>query len=294
MGQTIVAMLALSLSLACLNLSSGNGNANSNSRNSRTQSQPAHTAMNSNFVSNLPQGFHVPDQSDAVGRRLLAEYGAMFVARNGVQPPPTIIFANESEVSRWQSGVRTTRADMGGTSVELQAPAMAALVEARNEAQAAGLSITPRGADAARRSYTDTISLWLSRVEPGLQHWTSAGQLSQAEADRIKRLSPHDQVSEILQLEARGLYFNRDFSKTILSSVAAPGASQHISMLAFDVAENDNPTVRKILARHGWFQTVTSDTPHFTYLGVTEDQLPSLGLKKVTSGGRTFWVPDVE
>jgi len=65
-------------------------------------------------------------------------------------------------------------------------------------------------------------------------------------------------------------------------------------MLAFDVTENDNPTVRKILSHHGWFQTVISDTPHFTYLGVTEDQLPSLGLKKVTNGGRTFWVPDVE
>lgn len=250
--------------------------------------------MNSNFASSLPQGFHIPDQSDAVGRRLLAEYGAMFVARGGAQAPPTVIFADDAEVSRWQSSVRTTREDMGGMTMELQAPAMAALMQARNEAQAAGLKITPRGSDAARRSYTDTISLWLSRVEPGLQHWTNAGQLSQQDADRIKRLSPRDQVSEILQLESRGLFFNRDFTRSILSSVAAPGASQHLSMLAFDVTENDNPSVRKILAHHGWFQTVISDTPHFTYLGVSEDQLPSLGLKKVTNGGRTFWVPDVE
>lgn len=292
--QTLLATLCLALSLSCSNLWGGNSNSKSNSRNSQHTVQPAHTAMNSNFVSNLPQGLRVPDESDAVGKRLLAEYGAMFVARGGAQAPPEIIFADDAEVTRWQSSVRTARADMGGISVELQAPALDALLKARDEAQSAGLKISPRGADAARRSYTETVALWLSRVEPGLQHWTNAGQLSQSDADRIKRMSPRDQVSEILKLEERGLYFSRDFSKSILSSVAAPGASQHISMLAFDVNEHDNPAVRQILARHGWFQTVTSDTPHFTYLGVTEDQLPSLGLKRVTSGGRTFWVPDVE
>jgi hypothetical protein len=33
--------------------------------------------------------------------------------------------------------------------------------------------------------------------------------------------------------------------------------------------------------------------PHFTFLGVKEDELPSLGLKEVTNGGRSFWVPDL-
>ena len=64
-------------------------------------------------------------------------------------------------------------------------------------------------------------------------------------------------------------------------------------MLALDVKQFDDARVREILAKHGWFQTVSSDLPHFTYLGTDESNLPSLGLKKVESGNRTFWVPDI-
>ena len=65
-------------------------------------------------------------------------------------------------------------------------------------------------------------------------------------------------------------------------------------MLALDVTEFENPNVRAVLARHGWFQTVVSDLPHFTYLGVDETELPSLGLKRVVSDGRPFWIPDLD
>jgi hypothetical protein len=102
-----------------------------------------------------------------------------------------------------------------------------------------------------------------------------------------------DQVGEILHLEQHGLFFSKDFSKSILASVAPPGASQHISMLALDVNENANPEVRWILARHGWFQTVLHDLPHFTYLGVTEAELTALGIRKVNFGTRVFWIPDL-
>lgn len=63
-------------------------------------------------------------------------------------------------------------------------------------------------------------------------------------------------------------------------------------MLALDVKEFENAKVRVILAKHGWFQTVVSDLPHFTYLGVKESELASLGLKEVNNGGRTFWIPE--
>ena len=55
-----------------------------------------------------------------------------------------------------------------------------------------------------------------------------------------------------------------------------------------------NPRVRAILARHGWFQTVLSDLPHFTYLGLAEDELPQHGLKRVVVNGQTFWIPNVD
>lgn len=89
------------------------------------------------------------------------------------------------------------------------------------------------------------------------------------------------------------MFFAKDLSKSIIYSVAPPGTSQHISMLAFDVEEHDNRNVREILAKHGWFQTVISDLPHFTYLGVKEEELSNLGLKKTGNGGRVYWIPNI-
>jgi len=47
------------------------------------------------------------------------------------------------------------------------------------------------------------------------------------------------------------------------------------------------------MAAAGWFQTVLSDLPHFTFLGLEEAELPSRGLKPVEVNGQTFWIPDV-
>ncbi len=161
------------------------------------------------------------------------------------------------------------------------------------EAGSRNLTITPRDRDSARRSYGETVDLWASRVDPALQHWIIRGRLSQEEAIRIKSLTPFQQVSEIFKLEAKGIYFAKDLSKSIIYSVAPPGTSQHLAMLAFDVQEHGSENVREILARHGWFQTVISDLPHFTFLGVPERKLAGLGLKMINDGGRRFWVPDL-
>ncbi|HEY0426650.1 MAG TPA: hypothetical protein VGC76_02485 [Pyrinomonadaceae bacterium] len=246
---------------------------------------------NVGFAASLPQGFEQPTED--VGRRLLKEYGSVFVARGGATPPKTVIFKNEQEVAAFQSALEKSSAQIGGFNLELQAAAMNALKDAISEAKQNNLTITPRGADSARRSYGETVDLWASRVNPGLEHWTQNGKLSKADADRIKSLSPFEQVPEIFKLEAEGIYFAKDLSKSIIYSVAPPGTSQHLSMLALDVSENGNAEVRQIMARHGWFQTVQSDLPHFTFLGVKEDELGKLGLKKISDAGRTFWLPDI-
>ena len=241
------------------------------------------------FKSNLPAEFEMPQ--DEVGQKLLREYGAVFVARGNTTTPKQVIFKDSAAVSSWQSGVSVMKERVGYIEIELQTPAMKALQEAVAEAGQNNLTLTPRGADAARRSYEDTEELWASRVNPGLEYWTGKGKISQEEAARIKDLSPFEQVKEIFKLESEGIYFSKDLSKSITYSVAPPGTSQHLSMLALDVNENDNPKVLELLARHGWFQTVVSDLPHFTYLGVEEKELPGLGLKKITLSGRVFWVP---
>lgn len=233
------------------------------------------------------------DANDPVQVRIYSDYGAVFVARNGAVPPPKVVFESAEEVDAWQSAIPTARETFGKFEIELQAPAMAALVAAREEARAAGRDITARDHDAARRSYDHTVTLWHSRVNPALDHWRARKKLANEDCDRIRSLRPCDQIPEVLALEKKGIWFSTNFKKSILYSVAAPGTSQHLSMLAVDVNEFDDRAVREILGRHGWFQTVVSDLPHFTYLGVSEEELPSLGLKRVAHRGRAYWVPDL-
>lgn len=252
--------------------------------------EPSKKSAATGFSANLPGGFEQP--RDEVGRKMLAEYGAMFVAR-GVTPPPKVVFRDEPEVSAYQGGLAKSQETIGGIGVELQTPALEALKKAIDAARAKGISIRPRNADSSRRSYAQTVDNWKSRVHPGLAHWVSKGRLTKSDADRIAALSPPDQVPEIFKLEAQGMYFSKDLTKTIMYSVAPPGTSQHISLLALDVEQHEDARARSVLAEFGWFQTIPSDLPHFTYLGAKADELPGLGLKKVTTGGREFWVPDI-
>lgn len=274
------------------NVSNTNSNRSSNVSNT---TQPSNSNMNktteTGFFANLPTGFQNP--TDDVGKKLLREYGSVFVARGGAFPPKTVVFRDESDVSAFQNSLGKTSARIGNFDLELQTAAMAALKDAIADAQKKGLKITPRGADSAKRTYNETVSLWKSRVDPALTHWVAKGRLTQTEADRIRNLPTYEQVKEVLSLEDKGIFFAKDLSKSIIYSVAPPGTSQHLSLLALDVSEFENADVRRILAEHGWFQTVTSDLPHFTYLGAKESELPGLGLKKMSNAGRDFWVPNI-
>jgi hypothetical protein len=237
---------------------------------------------------------NVCEENDPVSRRVLEDYGAMFLAERNVLPPPVCMFTSEAEVLKFQREARPAAALIGGAEIELQPAAMNALLAAREEARSSGLDITPRGgAEAARRSYDDTLRLWNTRFLPALTHWSKLGRLSKEEVASLRQLPLRDQVREVLELEKEGIFFSKDFSKSILYSIAAPGTSQHIAMLALDVDQFMNERVRRILARHGWFQTVKSDLPHFTYLGLEEADLPAHGLRAVVSGKQLFWIPNV-
>jgi len=264
------------------------------------------TKLNEENVSDPPASFHealrkalkkrkttldiICPQSDEVARRILEDYGAIFIATRKVKTPPVCVFTSEAQVAKFQD-----EADyVSYADIELQPEAMKALLKAREEALKEGLDITPRdGAEAARRSYEDSMMLWDTRFLPALDHWLAQGRLTEAQVARLKSLPRRSQVAEVLELEKTGVYFSKDLSKSILYSIAAPGASQHIAMLAFDVSEFDNPRVREILAKHGWFQTVLSDLPHFTFLGLKEKDLPKNGLKSVEAEGQTFWIPNI-
>jgi hypothetical protein len=259
------------------------------------QSTPFYAALRRALARRDMQVETLCDVHDAVARRLLAEYGAMFLAAESVRVPGVCVFRSAAEVDEFQQQAQPAAAVVGEAVVELQPAALAALLAARAEARAAGLDITPRdGAEAARRSYADTVRLWSSRVEPALAHWLAGGCITADDVARVRALAPHAQTAAVLALEARGLFCSKDFAKSILYSVAAPGASQHLALVAFDVAEFTNAALRAILARHGWFQTVRRDLPHFTFLGFYEKELPDLGLVRLVEHGQTFWLPAIE
>ncbi len=232
--------------------------------------------------------------SDPVARRILEDYGAIFVADKKVTPPPVCIFTTEEQVTKFQDAAGFDAEVIGFDEVELQPAALKQLNKAREEAQKEGLDITPRdGAEAARRNYEDSVRLWNSRFQPALDYWLSQDRLTEEQVTRLRALPLSQQVAEVLELEKTGIYFSKDLSKSILYSIAAPGTSQHIAMLAFDVNEFENPRVREIMAKHGWFQTVLSDLPHFTFLGLKEKDLPKHGLRSVEINGQVFWIPNV-
>lgn len=234
------------------------------------------------------------DETDAVEVRILNEYGAIFLAHESVIVTPVCVFTSAKQVNKFQKAAGTVSEEIAGTKIELQPFAIKALLEACQEAQTKNLDITPRGgAEAGRRDFEDTFRLWNSRFLPACEYWKAQGKLDDEQILRLKSVPVKEQVKEVLELEKQGIFFNTFFNRSILSSVAAPGASQHLSMLAFDAAEFSDKTVRRILAKHGWFRTVQDDAPHFTYLGHKEKDLKKLGLKKVETEDGEFWIPDV-
>ncbi len=226
-------------------------------------------------------------------KRILKDYGAVFVG-NGTFASPCY-FQDEAVATEVQNRLGFSSNMIGGVRIELQPRAMDALMQAVAQARSKGLMITPRGGSiAGRRSFAATVGLWNSRVVSGLQYWVNQRKITPEQAQTIPRLNIIDQVKLILELEDQGIYFSKNHLKSILFSVAAPGTSQHNLMLAFDVTQFANPRVRQILADNGWFQTVASDLPHFTYLGVSEGDLPSLGLRPVRVASQVFWIPQLD
>ena len=229
-------------------------------------------------------------QDNIFTRRILVEYGAAFVGRGKLAR--ACYLKDEETVVETQNQFGFSSQTLGSVKIELQPEAMKALLKAVAEAKRQRLSITPRGgAAAARRSFEKTVEFWESRVEPGLDYWVQQNKLKPKQADKIRKLPIFEQIVAVLELEEKKIWFSTQFDKSILQSVAAPGASQHNLMLALDVAQFDDVRVRRILAKHGWFQTVASDKPHFTYLGVDESDLPKLGLHSVQIENQIFWVP---
>ena len=232
-----------------------------------------------------------PIDKDPVAFRVFSEYGATFASEETVLPPKCI-FLEAKEVDAFHEQVKTKEIVINAVPIVLQKKAADALEEAIQEAASFGLRITALdGTIAGKRNFTDTVRIWNSRFFPALEYWVARGKIDRASADAAANAKFPDQIAKVMEWEAKGYFFSTGFSKSIFNSVAPPGTSQHLSMIAFDVVEASNPRVRSIMNKHGWFQTIRTDNPHFTFLGVDEEQLSSRGLKRFVRGGQNFWVP---
>lgn len=233
-----------------------------------------------------------PVDSNAVAARVFQEYGSMFAADGSVELPRVCMFASDAEVTKFQRSLDTKKSRIGAFEIELQEAAMEALLDAVAEAESRGLKITPLdGTIAGRRSFADTSRLWNSRFKPALEHWVARGRISRSDADAALRMASPEQTLKVLDWESRGLYFSTGKNRPIMSSVAPPGTSQHLSLLAFDVEQSGDRRVREIMNRNGWYQTVVGDPPHFTFIGIEEKKLPERGLKPHPVGSYVYWVP---
>ena len=227
-------------------------------------------------------------------RKIFTEYGAMFVASSTVQLPPSCYFADEASVAKFQSTLKTSSAVVDGAEITLQSPAMTSLLQIVDAAKQLNVRIIPLdGSIAGARTYSDTVTIWNSRYEPALSFWVNRSKITPDEAQQLALMSFEVKTERVIDFESQGLLFGTDRRSSIFSSTAPPGASQHLSLIAFDVAGRVTPLITAIFNANGWFQTVKGDLGHFTYLGVHEGELPKRGLRQVYLNGHRYWVPDI-
>jgi hypothetical protein len=264
---------------------------------SQAETPDFRTVVESRLKGTVPKGglaARCPIDEDWVAARVFVEYGAIYVAKKPAVVPSKCIVESEAELAAMHALMNARTAKVGGFNVTLQEPALKALLKAQADAASAGLAFTLRDAPVASvRSYDETLRLWTTRFEPALQHWVRRGRITRADADAARNAPIREQIEAVLAWEDERIWFSTALTTSILYSVAIPGASQHNFMLAIDIEQFGNPRVRQILANHGWFQTVKSDLPHFTYLGLKEADLPKNGLRPVMIAGQKFWIPNV-
>ncbi|MEH2327186.1 MAG: D-alanyl-D-alanine carboxypeptidase family protein [Nostoc sp.] len=183
---------------------------------------------------------------------LLRNYGAVFVNQDvGIKLPQKDIFANEQETQEFQGSLTMDHVD-GTKDCYLQKSAADALKKARVRQQIPLKS--GYGSGDCTRTFNTNLIFW--------QKYANNQILAKVQQGKETK---------------------------VLGLVAPPGTSQHLWGLAIDLHVSSKEQ-RKALNQNGWFQTVQNDLPHWTYVGLTEDNLPLFGFKKQVVGGITYWI----
>jgi len=235
-----------------------------------------------------------PIDENVLARRVFSEYGSMFSASEKVTLPPTCIFSDESEVGAFRTKLHITQLTINGVNLLLQKEAADALSRVIADAALRYVTIAPLdGTIAAGRTYYETTRIWNSRFEPALRYWVQTGMITPEEETSVRAMKLPQQVEKVIEWESKGYLFGTGRARSIFSSTAPPGTSQHIALLAFDLAPPLTPDKRSLMNANGWYQTVKGDPHHFTFLGMPEIELPKRGLKAILFESNTYWVPNL-
>lgn len=204
------------------------------------------------FLSAIARKLPTTPQPGTYEYTLLRSYGAVFVNPDiGIKLPPKDIFANEQETQEFQATLTMGHVD-GTNDCYLQKSAADALNKARIQQQIPLKS--GYGSGDCTRTFNTNLKFWNKYA--------------------------NNEVLAKVQLGKE---------TKILGLVAPPGTSQHIWGLAIDLRVG-NKEQRKALNQNGWFQTVENDVPHWTYVGLSEENLPLFGFKKQPIRGITYWI----
>lgn len=235
-----------------------------------------------------------PFENNSAARKILLEYGAMFVVSDKIIPPPTCRFQNDAQVAAFQAKLKTSVVPIDGNMIRLQQAAAESLNAVIVNALSQGFTVRALDGDiAGGRNYSDTVRLWNSRFEPALRFWVARNRIPADQANSFGQLPLDQQIEKVIDWESQGMRFGTGRGSSIFASTAPPGASQHLALVAIDIASPLTLALVALMNSHGWFQTVKGDRPHFTYLGLTEKELPGRGLKALDLGGTRYWVPNI-
>ncbi|MEH2239755.1 D-alanyl-D-alanine carboxypeptidase family protein [Nostoc sp.] len=183
---------------------------------------------------------------------LLRAYGAVFVNQDvGIKLPQKDILANEQETQEFQATLTMAHVD-GTNDCYLQKSAADALNKARIQQHISLKS--GYGSGDCTRTFDTNLKFWHKYAD-----------------------------NQVLAKVQQGR------ETKILGLVAPPGTSQHLWGLAIDLRVS-NQEQRKALNQNGWFQTVENDVPHWTYVGLSEENLPLFGFKKQAIRGISYWI----
>ena len=193
-------------------------------------------------------------QVDTFEYTLLRAYGTVFTNQQpGINLPQKVIVNNESETKYFQDTISIALVS-GTQECYLQKTAAEALNKAKS---LVNIPLKSGYAGDCLRNFATNLRFWNKYANNETLTRVKAGQETK-----------------------------------ILGLVAPPGTSQHLWGLAIDLQVSTSAQ-RQALNENGWFQTVVSDLPHWTYLGWSEDDLPKFGLQQKTVQGIKYWVTPI-